>query len=123
MTVRRTSWPCGQLGENLFLARSGAEALRHMLDMDFAVVLVDVYMPIMDGFEMATAIRRRERSRFTPIIFLTAVMHTETNMFQGYAAGAVDYLFKPVNPAVVLSKVRVFVTLARQTAAIQRLNA
>jgi len=80
------------LGQNLVKAHSGAEALRCLLNQDFAVILLDVQMPGMDGFETATLIRNRERSRHTPIIFLTA-FSTSDNLFRGYSLGAVDYLF------------------------------
>src|SRR4051812_2081263 len=85
----------GDLGENLVRAQSGPEALKHLLQRDFAVILLDVQMPGMDGFEVATLIRQRERSHNTPIIFLTAISTSDTHVFQGYALGAVDYLFKP----------------------------
>lgn len=99
------------LGQNLVRAISGAEALRHLLKQDFAVILLDVQMPGMDGLETAALIRERERSRHTPIIFLTAVDKSESLVFRGYAAGAVDYLFKPLNPDILKAKVKVFVDL------------
>src|SRR6185503_16890071 len=79
------------LGENLLTAASGEEALRHALKNDFAVILLDVRMPGIDGFETARLIRNRERSRLTPIIFLTAAADEMTSMFRGYEVGAVDY--------------------------------
>ena len=86
------------LGEEIVKARSGGEALRHLLDQDFAVILLDVMMPGMDGFETAALIRQRDRSRHTPIIFLTALGKSEEHLFRGYDVGAVDYLFKPSCP-------------------------
>src|SRR6187549_252552 len=84
-------------GQNLVRAESGKKALKHLLEDEFAVILLDVQMPEMDGFETATLIRQRERSRDTPIIFLTALSRSETNVFRGYELGAVDYIFKPFN--------------------------
>src|SRR5262249_14442570 len=89
-------------------------ALRCLLQFDFAVIILDVMMPGMDGFETAALIRQRERSRHTPIIFLTALGRTEEALFRGYDVGAVDYLVKPVAPAVLKSKVAVFIKLWRQ---------
>ncbi len=107
-------------GENLVSAESGSAALRHMLQMDFAVVLLDVQMPDLDGFETANLIRSRDRSRDTPIIFLTALSRSETNVFRGYELGAVDYIFKPFNADILRSKVSVFVELFRQREAFKR---
>lgn len=101
----------GDLGQNLIKAASGAEALRCLLKDDFAVILLDVQMPGMDGLETAALIRERERSKHTPIIFLTAADQNESLIFKGYAAGAVDYLFKPLNPDILKAKVKVFVDL------------
>ena len=103
------------LGENLMTAQSGEEALRHALKNDFAVILLDVRMPGIDGFETAKLIRNRERSRLTPIIFLTAAADEMTSMFRGYEVGAVDYLMKPVVPEILKSKVSVFVELHRKS--------
>jgi signal transduction histidine kinase len=103
------------LGENLMIAQSGEEALRLALKNDFAVILLDVRMPGMDGFETAKMIRSRERSRATPIIFLTAAADEMTSMFRGYEVGAVDYLMKPVVPEILKSKVAVFVELHRKS--------
>jgi CheY-like chemotaxis protein len=103
------------LGENLLTAASGEEALRHALKNDFAVILLDVRMPGIDGFETARLIRNRERSRLTPIIFLTAAADEMTSMFRGYEVGAVDYLMKPVVPEILKSKVSVFVELHRKS--------
>jgi two-component system, sensor histidine kinase and response regulator len=117
------------LGEELVLAGSGKEALRHLLNDDFAAILLDVRMPDMDGFETAELIRARPRSRQTPILFLTG-FRSEEHLFRGYDLGAVDFLFKPIVPEVLRSKVSVFVELSRghaklqeQAEAIQKLNA
>lgn len=108
------------LGQNLVKAHSGAEALRCLLNQDFAVILLDVQMPDMDGFETATLIRGREKSRDTPIIFLTAFNTSDTLVFKGYSLGAVDYLLKPINPEILTSKVTVFVDLFKKTAEVRR---
>jgi signal transduction histidine kinase/DNA-binding response OmpR family regulator len=103
-----------ELGENVLAARSGADALRLVLERNFAVILLDVNMPGMDGFETASLIRKRRKSAYTPIIFLTALadeMHTS----MGYSLGAVDYILTPVVPEVLRTKVRVFVELFRMT--------
>ena len=89
------------LGQPLVKSQSGREALRHLLATDFAVILLDVHMPDMDGFETARLIRQREKSRHIPIIFLTALDRSDEWMFRGYAVGAVDYLFKPFVPEVL----------------------
>ncbi|MDP9346793.1 MAG: SpoIIE family protein phosphatase, partial [Actinomycetota bacterium] len=99
------------LGVTLRTALSGEEALRALLAEDFAVVLLDVQMPGMDGLETARFIRGRERSRTTPLIFLTAVSTEIDQVAQGYDAGAVDYVLKPFEPTVLRSKVRVFCEL------------
>jgi len=109
----------GNLGQHLVRANSGAEALRCLLHQDFAVILLDVQMPGMDGFETATLIRNRVRSQHTPIIFLTAFSTSDTLRFKGYALGAVDYLFKPVEPEILISKVAVFVDLFKKTAEVK----
>lgn len=95
-------------------APSGEDALRCLLADDFALILMDVRMPGMDGFEAAELIRRRKRSQHTPIIFLTASEGAESQVFHGYALGAVDYLVKPLVPALLRSKVSVFADLFRQ---------
>jgi signal transduction histidine kinase len=99
------------LGQDLMVAQSGEEALKLALKHDFAVILLDVRMPGIDGFETAKMIRGRERSKQTPIIFLTAQADEMNSMFRGYAVGAVDYLMKPVVPEVLKSKVAIFVEL------------
>src|SRR5207237_8406554 len=96
-------------------AQSGEEALRLALKNDFAVILLDVRMPGMDGFETARMIRSRERSRLTAIIFLPAAADEMSSMFRGYEAGAVDYLQKPVVPEILKAKVAVFVELFRKS--------
>lgn len=105
----------GDLGENLVRATSGREALRYLLEQEFAVILLDVQMPEMDGIETATLIRERQRSQHTPIIFLTARDRSDVNVFRGYQAGAVDYLLKPFAPEVLKAKVSVFIDLFRKT--------
>lgn len=108
------------LGQNLVMARSGKEALRLLLQQEFAVILLDVNMPEMDGFETAMLIRSRKKSAHTPIIFLTAFTD-EMRVNQGYATGAVDYLPTPVVPQILQAKVKVFIELflMRQQAASQ----
>jgi signal transduction histidine kinase len=108
------------LGQNLVQAGSGREALKWLLTHEAAVVLLDVKMPDMDGFETATLIRQRDKSRHTPIIFLTAADKSQTDAVRGYAVGAVDYLVKPVVPEFVRSKVAVFVELARKSELLRR---
>jgi PAS domain S-box-containing protein len=98
-------------GRNIVTASSGTEALRHLLRDDFALILMDVRLPVMDGFETAALIRQRERFRYTPIIFVSAIDTLESDVFRGAASGAVDYLFKPVMPQVLQAKVSVFVDL------------
>lgn len=105
---------------NLVRANSGEQALRHLLHQDFAVILLDVQMPQMDGFETASLIRQRERSRATPIIFISAFSTSDSFVFKGYELGAVDYLIKPINSVVLGSKVSVFVDLFHKNAEIKR---
>ena len=102
-----------ELQLELVLVDSGAEALRAVLKHEFALILMDVRMPEMDGLEAAELIRRRKRSEQTPIIFLTASDPDDTEMFKGYALGAVDYLYKPIIPHILRSKVSVFVDIHR----------
>src|ERR1700722_11970247 len=106
------------LGQDLVLASSGMQALRHLLEDDFAAVLLDVKMPEMDGFQTAELIRARKRSRHTPILFLTGYK-SEEHLFRGYDLGAVDFLFKPIVPEILRSKVGVFVQLSRNTALLE----
>src|SRR5260221_6154777 len=105
----------GSLGQNLVQARSGKEALRHLLKQDFAVILLDVSMPSMDGFETAALIRQRPSSEHTPIIFVTSIGNSENHISRGYSLGAVDYLLTPIVPEILRAKVSVFVELHRQT--------
>ena len=102
------------------LARAGEEALRHLLKGEFAVILLDVYMPMMDGYEAAQIIRSREQTKRIPIIFLSAVNKETEHLIRGYSMGAVDYVFKPVDPVVLQSKVAVFVDLYQMRREIQR---
>jgi len=108
------------MGQNLVKAESGRAALKALLDDEFAVILLDVQMPDLNGFETAGLIRERDKSRDTPIIFLTALSRNETNVFRGYELGAVDYIFKPFHPEVLQAKVNVFVELFRKREAIKR---
>jgi signal transduction histidine kinase len=100
-----------RMGLDVTTASSGREALRMLLKQDFAVVLLDVKMPVMDGFETATLIHGRPRSAHTPIIFITAEAASDSEQFRGYTLGAVDYIFSPIVPEVLYAKVRVFVDL------------
>ena len=111
-----------ELGQNLVIARSGAEALRLLIHQDFAVILMDVHMPGLDGFETAALIRQRKKFEHTPIIFLTATSTDDTlaHASRGYCLGAVDYLLAPVLPDVLRTKVSVFVELFRKTEQIKR---
>ncbi len=108
------------LGQNLVKARSGREALREVLARDFAVILLDVQMPGMDGYETATLIRERAASQHTPIIFLTGSYKADVQMTRGYSVGAVDYLFKPLDAGILRSKVAAFIELAKQSAIIRK---
>ncbi|PAX08821.1 response regulator [Sphingomonas lenta] len=105
---------------DVVVARSGEEALRHLLRGDFAVILLDVYMPGMDGYETAQIIRSREQTKRIPIVFLSAVNKETEHLMRGYSMGAVDYVFKPVEPVVIRSKVTVFVDLFTMRREIQR---
>jgi len=104
----------GALDQTLVRAGSGEEALKALLTDEFAVILLDVQMPGLDGFETAAHIKRRERTKDIPIIFLTAVSNGPHHTFRGYAAGAVDYLSKPFDPWILRAKVSVFVELHRK---------
>src|SRR6266568_2548120 len=108
------------LGENIVEAASGGEALRQLLKQDFAVILLDVRMPVMGGFETAQLIRQRPRSELTPIIFVTALDRAETDMGRGYDLGAVDFVFAPVVPAIMRAKVTVFVELYKAQQELRR---
>ena len=108
------------LGHNLVKANSGKEALKHLFYQDFAVILLDVQMPDMDGFETAILIRQRERSRHTPIIFVTAFSSSNQMVSKGYSLGAVDYLIKPIESEILKSKVSSFVELFQKTAEVKK---
>jgi signal transduction histidine kinase len=99
------------IGQNLFSAASGEEALKHVLDRDFAVILLDVNMPGLNGFETAAIIRSRSRSAHTPIIFITADYGDQVHTAQAYSLGAVDYIASPVVPEILKAKIKVFVDL------------
>ena len=101
-------------GVELVIARSGAEALEHCLTHELSLALVDVQMPEMDGFELAELMRGAERSKHVPIIFVTAGARDRSRTFRGYESGAVDVLYKPIDPQILTSKVNVFLELARQ---------
>jgi PAS domain S-box-containing protein len=103
------------LGQNIVKARSGKEALRHLLQTDFAVILLDVSMPVMDGFETAALIRKRPSSEHTPIIFVTSINNSENHIAKGYSLGAVDYMLTPIIPDVLRSKVAVFIELHKKS--------
>lgn len=109
------------LGQNLIKVSSGREALRYLLQNDCAVILLDVNMPGMDGFETAALIRQRERTAHTPIIFMTAYTETDTHITEGYSLGAVDYIHTPVVPDVLRSKVGALVDLFQKTEQVKRL--
>jgi PAS domain S-box-containing protein len=107
-------------GFRLVRATSGQEALRALLNDDFALILMDVQMPNLDGFETASLIKMRDRSKNIPIIFVTALSKDEPFIYKGYSAGAVDYIFKPFSPQILRSKVSVFADLHRMKLKIQR---
>ena len=111
------------LGHRLVEAGSAEEALRRVLQQEFAVILLDVQMPGISGFEAAALIKQRERSRYVPIIFLTAISKDPAHVLEGYAHGAVDYLMKPFDPEVLRSKVSVFVELFQKSAQLKRQEA
>src|SRR2546422_3663182 len=108
------------LGQNLVRVESGLDALRLFLHQEFALIILDVDMPIMNGFETAALIREREKSRHTPIIFLTAINKTEQHVFKGYSLGAVDYLSKPFVPEILRAKVTAFVELHKKSEQVKR---
>jgi len=108
------------LGQELVKAYSGRQALRYLLNQDVAVILLDVNMPGMSGFETAELIRRRKRSEHTPIIFVSAIDQTQNHALQGYSLGAVDYLPTPATPEVLRSKVAVFIELFKKTQEVRR---
>lgn len=108
------------LNQNLVQAKSGREALRLILQRDFSVIILDINMPGMDGFETATLIRQRDSSAHTPIIFVTSFSTADTEVYRGYSLGAVDYLFTPIVPEVLRSKVNVFIELQKKSRQVQR---
>ena len=108
------------LGHELVIARSGEEALRLLLQQEFAVILLDLHMPGMDGYETARLIREHPRTRDTPIVFVTAVFRDEAHILQAYTAGAVDVVFKPVDPFILRSKVAILVELHLKTLEVRR---
>src|SRR5580658_4044884 len=112
----------GELDENLVKASSGREALQFLLKNDAAVVLIDVCMPELDGFQLAAMIREHPRFRETAIIFISAIHLTDVDRLRGYEMGAVDYVPVPVVPEVLRAKVRVFAELFRKTRELERLN-
>lgn len=111
-----------ELGENLIKAHSGKEALDHLLKTDIAVVLMDVSMPELDGFQLAAMIRQHPRFEKTAIIFISAVHLTDVDRVKGYQRGAVDYVSVPIVPELLLAKVRVFADLHRKTQQLEMLN-
>ncbi|HWV93874.1 MAG TPA: hybrid sensor histidine kinase/response regulator, partial [Vicinamibacterales bacterium] len=113
----------GELGENLITASSASEALKCLLDNEIAVVLVDVCMPDLDGYELAAMIRQHPRFQKTSIIFVSAILMTDLDRLRGYECGAVDYVPVPVVPEILRAKVSVFAELFRKTRALERLNA
>jgi len=108
------------LGENILKARSGKEALRHLLHEEVAVILLDVSMPCMDGFETAALIRKRASSEHTPIIFITSINTSENHVSQGYSLGAVDYMLTPIVPEILRTKVAVLVDLHKKSELVRR---
>src|ERR1700693_2748452 len=111
-----------ELGENLLMAGSAREALGYLLKKDVAVVLIDVCMPELDGFELAAMIREHPRFQTTAIIFVSAIALTDFDRVKGYEHGAVDYVPVPVVPEVLRAKVRIFAELYRKTRQLERLN-
>ncbi|MFN3583094.1 response regulator [Phenylobacterium sp.] len=112
-----------ELGHELVVARSGEEALKRLLTEEFALILLDLHMPGMDGYETAELIRSRKRTADTPIVFLTAIFRDEAHIFQAYSAGAVDVVFKPVDPFILKAKTKVFVDLYLKTQEANRQSA
>src|SRR6266566_9018829 len=111
-----------QLGENLIKAGSATEALEQLLKRNVAVILIDVCMPELDGFQLATMIREHPRFQKTAIIFVSAIQFSDVDHLRGYAIGAVDYVPVPVVPEVLRAKIRVFAELYRKTRQLERLN-
>ena len=119
-TLRRYEVILSELGENLLKAASGREAVAHLLHTDIAVALMDVHLPEIDGFELATMLHQHPRARHTAILFISGVPLRDLDRLRGYAHGAVDYLPVPIIPELLRAKVRVFAELYRQRAALQR---
>src|SRR6201988_2352182 len=113
----------GGLGENLIKVNSAREALEQLLKSDIAVILIDVCMPELDGFQLAAMIREHPRFQQTAIIFVSAIHMTDVDRMRGYEMGAVDYVPVPVIPEVLRAKVRVFAELYRKTRQLEALNA
>src|SRR5690348_476905 len=111
-----------ELGENLAVATSGREALEILLKNDIAVILVDVCMPELDGFELAAMIREHPRFEKTAMIFISAIQVSDLDRLRGYEMGAVDYVPVPVVPEVLRAKIKVFAELYRKTRQLERLN-
>src|ERR1051325_10005829 len=109
-----------ELNENIVSVRSGKEALRCLLQQDFAAILLDVNMPGMDGFETAALIRQRQRCETTPIIFVSAINDTVNHISRGYSLGAVDYILPPIVPDILRAKIAAFVDLFKKTEQIKR---
>src|SRR5947208_771819 len=109
-----------ELKQNIVCVRSGKEALRHLLQEDFAAILLDVNMPDMDGFETAAFSRQRQRCETTPILFVSAINDTVNHISRGYSLGAVDYILTPVVPDILRAKIAVFVDLFKKTEQIKR---
>ena len=112
-----------ELGENLVVAASGREALEYLLKNEVAVILVDVCMPELDGFELAAMIRDHPRFQKTAMIFISAIQVSDLDRLRGYAMGAVDYVPVPVIPEVLRAKIRVFTELYRKTRQLEQFNA
>ena len=112
----------GELDENLITANSAREAFQQLLKAEIAVILMDVQMPELDGFELAAIVRNHPRFERTAIIFVSAIHLSDFDQLKGYAAGAVDYVSVPIIPEVLRAKVRVFVDLYRKTRQLERMN-
>ena len=108
-----------ETGANIIRAQSGNEALVATLNHNFAIALLDVQMPDMDGYELAELLRMEEKTREIPVIFMSAVYSSDYHVFKGYDAGAVDFLVKPFDPKILLSKVNIFLQLDRQKQLLQ----
>jgi two-component system NtrC family sensor kinase len=108
------------MGCEILRASSGNEALRQLLKREFAVMLLDVHMPGMDGYEVASLVRQQPATRSMPIVFVTATLNTEVNILRGYGSGAIDFLFKPIDPFILRSKVRIFLDLYQSRRSLER---